>query len=191
MIKQRIRNFLSPIGKPSLIKLNKFFSMYYVQKIRQDFNYYFIETPKIREYKKNYKSYPELILYRDGIHTIREPTRVYKKVLCNGEGCIATLVLPVGSTVVYPIVYMHGEIPYNSEHKMRTDKAVVVEIEHHDKREYQRFISIADKNEVFPFTYFVGKTVLPEKSLNHDEESVCESGIHFFTTRKAAEDYKF
>lgn len=77
-----------------------------------------------------------------------------------------------------------GQIFQSENHsKCRTDKAKVLKIESIDgTQQYQEGVSQYDKN----FIYKVGETV----SAQYDENIVeCSRGIHFFLSRKGAENY--
>lgn len=69
-----------------------------------------------------------------GEHTLEHDTIAYKKVACgyNRERCIATLLLPAGTTVIRPTMTncdSSGECTSEVSDKMRVDKAIPVSVE--------------------------------------------------------------
>ena len=70
-----------------------------------------------------------------------------------------------------------------SGRKCRASKAVVLEIVR-DGEQITRGYSFHDMH----FDYEVGKTVYPTKPFNDDRWEECTSGIHFYITRKEAEN---
>ena len=104
------------------------------------------------------------------VFELKEDMFVYKKL----RGAkIATLKLIKGQT-------------FQSKYfdKCRTDRAVVVEISNIENTEkYQTGISAYYDN----FIYEVGKEVIADKYDENIDE--CSNGIHFFLTRKKAENY--
>lgn len=73
----------------------------------------------------------------------------------------------------------------NNDHKRRASKAVVLEITYVSGTRYAGH-ALAGRGS--DFRYVVGETVTPEKPFNR-EDVACGSGIHFFSTRKQAENY--
>ena len=99
-----------------------------------------------------------------------EPMKGWKK--CK-DGRIVELLIPKGA-IVFSI----------NNSKCRTNKAKVVSIDG-DKTKGLKAVSGYDEN----FVYEVGKTVEVENfNLQYNVE--CGSGIHFFRTKKEAEEYK-
>lgn len=74
----------------------------------------------------------------------------------------------------------------NRDHKRRATEAVVLEITHLDGTPYKGPHAIAGRG--VNFRYVVGATATPEFPFNR-ENVACGSGIHFFSTRKQAENY--
>ena len=135
-----------------------------------------------------------------GIHEIKKPVTVYKKIVCSNQTiftdsyinsqqprCIATLLLPVGTT----LVRSHETIvdDYDREKtytipsdKMRVDQAFVVNIECPPN-----VGATGCRSCMIPeFKYYINK--LAESELDKKNE-VCTEGIHVFTTKKEADDY--
>jgi len=105
------------------------------------------------------------------VFTVEEDMIVYKKL--QGQR-IASLLLTKGQT-----------FQSKTKNKCRTDKAVVLEIKSLDgSTDYKTGISFQDSG----FIYNVGETVYPKEPYCTDIDE-CASGIHFFLTRKEAEDY--
>ena len=101
---------------------------------------------------------------------VKKTMKVYKKL---ADDLIATLELSKGQV-------FQSECHY----KCRTDRALVVAIESIDKsKSYDKGMSDHDKN----FIYEVGKEVVADYYDTKINE--CSHGIHFFLTRKEAEEY--
>ena len=118
-----------------------------------------------------------------GVHNIEKPTIVYNRITCGNNNyigqprCIATLLLPVGTTLVRSdeeIKDYGQESSWEPSNKMRVDQANVININCRSCR-------------CPKFKYFmnqVAKTELDKKNM------VCTEGIHVFTTKKEAEEYQ-
>jgi len=103
------------------------------------------------------------------VFKVKEKMLVYKKL---ANKLIATLELEKGQIF---------QSQYHS--KCRTDRAKVIVIENIDKTEK---FDIGYSQNDNKFVYKVGETV----SADYDEEiKECSSGIHFFLSRKSAEEY--
>lgn len=74
----------------------------------------------------------------------------------------------------------------NDDHKRRASKAIVLEITHVSGIPYTGPCAIAGRSK--NFRYVVGETVVPQFPFDR-EDIACGSGIHFFSTRKQAENY--
>ena len=108
------------------------------------------------------------IVKRYQVFKTKKKTIVYKKLR---DGLFATLELQKGQ------VFQSAN---NS--KCRTDSAKVLKIENPDGKERKTGRSQAD----YDFVYKVGTTV----SAPYDERiEECSTGIHFFLSRKEAEEY--
>jgi len=135
------------------------------------------------------------------VETISQPAVAYKSV----DKGIATLLIPEGATVVHPTA---------PTSKRRTDKAVVLKIE--DMQSGKQGISRrnalgagytgdeslegSSPTASYSVSYEVGETVRPEDGgnvydpshesvLNTNTSRECAGGIHFFRTKKEAEDW--
>lgn len=107
--------------------------------------------------------------------------RVYKKIVSDGMYSIAVLNIPM---------YM-GTFIHLSSRKCRASQAYVERIESVKKskktgeyRQLTRGKSIWDRE----FTYTVGEWIEPKKKFSTVADD-CASGIHFFLTRREAENY--
>lgn len=136
-----------------------------------------------------------------GVHKIKEPVTVYKKIVCSNQSiftnnyvnsqqprCIATLLLPVGTTLIRSHETIEDDydrektytVPSN---KMRVDQAFVVNIECPTNVD-----NTGCRSCMFPeFKYYMNK--LAESELDK-ENKLCTNGVHIFTTKKEAEDYQ-
>lgn len=110
---------------------------------------------------------------------LTRPLVAYKKVI-NADNyyskAVITLVIPKGALVVY-----HK----NHQGKMRASEAKVTGMPRNCKRAY----AMHTGGNFNPFWYERGKIVKPRRAFAKNVRRVCCSGIHFFLTRRAAENY--
>ena len=112
----------------------------------------------------------------------------YKKVYYTPTGhnhCIVTLWIPKGTLVgAYD---QKGR--FDLHRKLRAEKAVVLQIEQLYPRDGQlKFVDQAHSRWDSTFIYQPLKEVVPRNRFSRKRKE-CESGIHFFLTRKEAEEY--
>jgi hypothetical protein len=69
--------------------------------------------------------------------------------------------------------------------KCRASEATVVRCSTPDSETETEFRSLHDED----FTYRVGETAVPTEPFDDSIAVECTSGIHFFTTRKEADQY--
>jgi hypothetical protein len=135
-----------------------------------------------------------------------KPYVVYKKITDNERhhAFIATLLLPVGSTIVRPFTeswidkrngYMdlyREDVPFldvrcELSNNMRVDQAIVVEVEAIDPtvKLPLEFRSVQESN----FKYIIGQLVVTPLNTNPRVETTC--GIHVVSTKDEAKKYLF
>ncbi|AYV75318.1 MAG: hypothetical protein Terrestrivirus1_192 [Terrestrivirus sp.] len=125
-----------------------------------------------------------------GEHTLSHDTLAYKKIKCgdNGERCIATLLLPVGTTVIRPTITTCGSDDCTTQisDKMRVDQAMPVSIE--CKTNTVEKLNNCKSCHTNSFVYAVGK--LARETLDKSQTEQCTKGIHVFGTKNEALDYE-
>lgn len=129
---------------------------------------------------------------KPGAYTMDHAIKVFKAVKClntdtndpPSSKCIATLVIPVGATVVVPDMrFNHDGWPTTTS--LRTSEAKVVQIESSRNPDVNpnKCRSTYDNT----FKYKVGSTVKPTNGFSRDHTSEgSEKGIHFYTTYEQA-----
>ena len=119
------------------------------------------------------------------IAPVQEDVIGYKKVYSRSRHCIATLWIPKGT-----LVGAFGQKGRFDQHrKLRAEKAVVLQIESLYPRDGQlKLVDRANAKWDSTFIYQPLKEVVPRDRFSHKRDE-CESGIHFFLTRKEAEEY--
>ena len=160
---------------------------------------YEMKRKKFQKRVKKIKNADELNDTWPGIYETETPITVFKKINCNqgkryfnkllghntypsvDRNCIAELIIPEDSKIV---------ISTNNHKKYRTNQAYVKNIES-DKfdnfgRVFLRENQCYSKHDSY-FKYKIGETVLPNTFSENDEQ--CGGGIHFFATKKGAQDY--
>lgn len=105
-----------------------------------------------------------------------DPRRAFKVVECEGVECVAELIVPSDTTVIYP---MKPSGSWNNEH-LRVESAIVGDIEADRTVAH----SVIDDS----FLYAEGERVVPE-DFDADVAKVSAPGIHVFATRKGAEHW--
>lgn len=151
-----------------------------------DFSYCYLLSPKILDcelYSCSFKRVGCDINLRNIIHggnnlvdkdyltkrVIDQPMIVYKKVMVGSDETVATLEIPKGA-IIYSV---DGE-------KYRTNIAKCIAIDGGFLR--------AKSVHIHDFNYRVGKTY-KVYDFEFDTTAECAKGIHFFLTKKEAEDY--
>jgi hypothetical protein len=113
----------------------------------------------------------------------RKSLIVYKKLLC---GAIATLQIASRAARTASLVGSSPEMKAEGKFgKCRTERAFVVAIEDQQGRPVKTGHSLHNPN----FIYEVGKEVKPEQNYDSNIRVECANGIHFFMTKKEAEEY--
>ena len=154
-----------------------------------------------------------------GIHTVEEPIKGFKRVDCacsfffnkktKTVEAIAELEMPTASTIVRSyrtLIDDNGSSHDYVNDKVRTDRAIVKNIEPRDK-DFVKKIKTADMNFIFnrmfnsiddcdcysmynrKFKYKKGQEVTPKHKFNDDTTVECTSGIHFFKDKDEAKNY--
>ena len=131
-----------------------------------------------------------------GIHQVTEPLIGYKKLKCvcdNGAAetdVLAMLEIPTDALVVRSKHINDDDYAYPVKN-IRTDQARLVNIEYMDTAG----ISNIDNCNFFSprhdptYQYHVGQIHHPNERLNTDINSSTESGLHFFLSKKDAENF--
>lgn len=120
---------------------------------------------------------------------LKEDLIVYKKVY----GAIVELIIPKGAKAVRASLY-------NCQNKIRSDVAIVTAIYPYLKySNYYKSLENVTRGFInlmgshlghVGLVYKIGKVVKPFKKFDSDVLDACRSGIHFFATRKEAENYR-
>lgn len=115
-------------------------------------------------------------ILNSGFFELKKAVTVYKRVALYDAHApaIATLEIPRGATV------------YLTDHKCRASSAIVKEITSWNGKQVKTAYSKYSSH----FKYEVGQKVKPLKKFSY-KHNECESGIHFFRTKKEARNYNF
>ena len=119
------------------------------------------------------------------IAPVQEDVIGYKKVYSHAKICIATLWIPKGT-----LVGAYEQTDKRSiRRKLRAEKALVLRIElRYPKNNELKLVDCAFSEWDYRFIYRPLKEAIPTHPFSH-KLTECESGIHFFLTRKEAEKY--
>ena len=123
-----------------------------------------------------------------GIHQLEEPLVGYKKIACLKSDltyhAVAVLEIPRGAFVVRGNGLMDSDERRVPSVKLRADCVIVKEIIHNIASPCE-FVSLYDPD----YIYCIGKKHRPKFDFGLSLDGPCHSGIHFFLTRKEADDF--
>jgi len=109
----------------------------------------------------------------------------YKKVYSHGKMAIATLWIPKGTLVG---AYDQPD-RWPTSRKLRAEKALILRIELCFPKDHElKLIDSAYSWRDSRFIYRTLQEAVPTRPFSRRRDE-CESGIHFFLTRKEAEEY--
>ncbi len=122
---------------------------------------------------------------------VNRPMILYKKIQCGTENdtrCIATLLVPSGTTIIRPVrtgdSYGTFDTYFKLSDKVRIDQAIPIAIECHQDNRNIDCKSCYDKT----FKYVLNElSRVPDIDTNVTSE--CATGIHAFDTKKEASEY--
>ena len=103
---------------------------------------------------------------------------------CSEEGSFIAWKKLVGGSIAKLLIPEDAKRSSATTRKCRASKAIVLAI--YDKNGEE--ISEGRSRHDYEFIYRVGETIYPD-SWNEDRWNECSGGIHFFVTRKEAEEY--